>query len=157
MRNLFGNKKGTTLAELLLASMILAVAAGAGYSSLNNFNTVKLRVVGSQARTDITSSLIENIKANISKYQANFNYTQSRSEEDDTLISNSVLAKDNLPFAWSTHFVGGVDECPTCAGRFGFIIQPVAEQKYLYQVQIRVINEDLFPGHRDFYFITGVK
>ncbi|NCN42425.1 hypothetical protein GW916_14400 [bacterium] len=157
-KNKKNSKLGTTLVELLIAATILGVGLAAGAAGLQSFGQIKFKVVGTKAKNDISVSLIENIRSNISKYQAHFQHSGAKSSPgSEVTYTNLALAPENLPFAWSNNYMGGVDGCPECPGRYGYVIQPKDSFQHLYQVTIRITNPEIFEGFRDYIFVTGDK
>lgn len=151
------SRKGSTLPELMIASVILGLGLAAAAAGLKSFGDVKFKTVGASAKNDITASLIDNIRSNIAQYQMNFHSSNDTDPVLGSLVTDVVLDPEQLPFAWSNNFVGGADDCPDCPGRYGYIIQPLDSYKHLYKVTVRIINTDLFEGHKDYIFITGNK
>lgn len=149
------SKRGLTLVELLVAAAVLAIGLAAASSGLVSFLNLNNATKGAEKKSTITTGLIENIRSNISRYQVNFNH--SGSVDNGALVTERVLAVDKLGFVWSNSYYGDPAGCPSCTGRYDYVIQPMDGMPGLYKVTIRMTNPALFPGHQDYIFITGNK
>lgn len=112
----------------------------------------KSRTTGSIASSNITTSLIENIRSNVGRYQTNFNETGSQDVSIDT-----ILAEENLRYVWNNAYYGVPEGCPQCKGKYDYVIQPVSLQPDLMKITIRMVNPEVFEGIREYVFVTGVK
>lgn len=155
MARSFRRKKGVTLVEMLVAAAVLGIGLAAGMSGLNSLNQISIATKGAEKKSTITTGLIENIRSNISRYQINFNH--SGSTVNGAPLTEQILDEDNLGFVWSNSYYGDPAGCPSCTGRYDYVIQPLDGMPGLYKVTIRMINPAIFPGHKDYVFITGNK
>lgn len=150
-KSFVGNNKGQTIVEALvgfgLITMVGFTFVG-GMVSLRN--TTKQTVILSATDKQV-NDIAENIKSGVENYQVNFDSSKSTSE---------LLNPKNLPMAWDNGKVALRDECPTCAGTYGFVIQPNETYKGLYQVTLRVTHKSWIEkgeAYRDYSFVVSAK
>lgn len=145
------NQKGQTIVEALiglgLISMVGLTFVG-GMVSLRN--TTKNTLVMSSTDKQV-NDIAENIKSGVENYQVNFNSEKSVSE---------ILNPDSLPMAWDNGKVALRSECKTCAGTYGYVIQPYPEYRGLYKVTLRVTHKSWIEkgeAFKDYHFVVSAK
>lgn len=141
------NQKGVTLIEALISLALITVVVMSVTNSLRMadqfFSKAKLK----RDRDQIVSSTLQGVLQNISLYQKNYQLTDQARE--------ALLAESKLPFAWSENVFTTVDQCPTCPGRVGYIIEPLPNMGGLNQVTVRITNKNLFQGFQQYVFILS--
>jgi prepilin-type N-terminal cleavage/methylation domain-containing protein len=149
-------KSGFTFAEVLIAAAIIGITAAFATSSLQNINNARMTSLGIQGRHDIVSTIVENIRNNVGNYQMSFN-DSSATDSTGALMLDVLLSEDKLPFAWSNSVITTPAECPSCPGRYGYLIQPLSSFDGLFLVTVRLTNKDLFPGVKEYRFVTSTR
>ena len=139
-----------------MAAAFVGITAAFAASALQNVNRARMTSLGIQGRHDIISSIVENIRNNIGNYQMSFN-DSSAMDASGALMTDVLLAEDKLPFAWSNSVITTPAECPSCPGRYGYLIQPLSSFKGLFLVTVRLTNKDLFEGVKEYRFVTSTR
>lgn len=147
----FQNNKGQTIVEALVGLGLIAIV---GFSLTGGMvalrNSSKSAVVLSSTERQV-NDIAENIKAGVENYQINFNYNST----PDTLLD-----PDHLPMAWDSGIVAAAADCPNCAGKFGYVIQPLEQFRGLYQVTLRMTHKSWIANnepYRDYTFVVSAK
>ncbi|MBI1860814.1 MAG: prepilin-type N-terminal cleavage/methylation domain-containing protein [Deltaproteobacteria bacterium] len=149
------NQRGQSILEVLVAMGLLAIGVMA-FAFSSKLTTTGIRNVASvSARDRAVSTLILNIRSNPKLYQVT-NVPVGTLAPNGKLVSENLLS--NLPLAWSKNFVGPVDQCVSCAGRMGYVIQPVDTLPGMFQITVRVTSSDLYSGaRRDYQFLATLN
>ncbi|WP_374033230.1 hypothetical protein ACES2I_10430 [Bdellovibrio bacteriovorus] len=151
MRNVIRNQKGQTIVEAIvgfgLITMVGLTFVG-GMVSLRNTtkNTLLLSSTDKQV-----NDIAENIKSGVENYQINYDSDRSVSE---------LLNPDTLPMAWDNGKVALRKDCSTCAGTYGYVIQPYPEFRGLYKVTLRVTHKSWIEkgeAFKDYHFVVSAK
>nr|BFD67100.1 hypothetical protein HAGR004_21220 [Bdellovibrio sp. HAGR004] len=151
MTGMIQNNQGQTLVEALVGFGLIVIVGFAftgGMVSLRNTtrSTVELSSTDKQI-----NDIAENIKSGVENYQVNFDYKEGAS---------SALAPDTLPMAWDNGISVPKEECETCAGRYGFTIQPYENYRGLYKVTLRMTHtswKEKNEAFRDYIFVVSAK
>jgi len=147
----FKNSRGYTFIEVLIAMGLLTVVMFSlvgGLVSLKGTSRDSLVLSSSERQVD---DVAENIKSGIENYQINFNYKESK---------NTSLALESLPMAWDVGVLTTREECPTCAGSYGYVIQPMEQFRGLYLVTLRMTHKTWKAKgetYRDYAFVVSAK
>lgn len=150
---------GMTVAELLVAAAILGVATAGAVRGLQEITKSRNVNLGLTERHNIMNAIVDNIRSNSSAFQMGYTPVDlsAISSTGDNELVDDLLDPDNLNYAWSNSRIGTITECPECPGRYGYLIQPVALNRGLFLVTIRITNKELFEGFKQYQFITTVK
>lgn len=155
-------RSGFSVLETLVASLIIAVGFGAALT-VTNFVLEQTNAMETDAAEDKNvATLIDNVRSNLKIYQAI--YAHSQTMEGGVLLSDTMLAQTNLPYAWSANKFGLIStlssqELATMPGRVGFVIQPYDSSPGTYLVQMRVI-EDISQARaqtKNYRFLVGER
>lgn len=145
------NQKGYSFIEILLSMGLLSIVSFSfigGFISLKGTSRDSLVLSSSERQVD---DIAENIKAGIENYQVNFNYKDGKGR---------ALSLDNLPMAWDIGVLTTREECPDCAGTYGYLIQPMEQFRGLYQVTLRMTHKSWTARgerYRDYVFVVSAK
>ncbi|MEK2645688.1 hypothetical protein [Bdellovibrio sp. BCCA] len=145
------NNRGQTIVESLVGLGLIAIVGSAfigGMVSLRN--TSRSTVVMSSSEKQI-ADIAENIKSGVENYQVNFNYKTAAGE---------MLAPDSLPMAWDNGKVALREDCPDCAGTYGYVIQPYESYRGLYKVTLRMTHKMWAAKgepYKDYIFVVSAK
>lgn len=150
------HRAGFTFAEVMIAAALLGITAAFATASFQDINKSRMTSLGIQGRHDIVSTIVENIRNNVGNYQMSFNDT-SATDAAGALMVDVLLAEDKLPFAWSNSAITSVAECPSCPGRYGYLIQPLSAFEGLFLVTVRLTNKELFQGVKEYRFVTSAR
>ena len=142
--------------EVLVAAALVGITAAFAASALQNVNRARMLSLGLQGRHDIVSTIVENIRNNVGNYQMSFN-DSAVVDASGALMTDVLLAEDKLPFAWSNSVITTPAECPSCPGRYGYLIQPLSGFSGLFLVTVRLTNKDLFEGVKEYRFVTSTR
>lgn len=155
-QSLVNNQKGQTIVESLVGLGLISViglAFSGGMVALRN--ATKTSVVMSSTERQI-NDIAENIKAGVENYQVNYNFDTAGT----TTNLDKALDYQNLPMAWDNEITTSRDNCPKCAGTYGYIIQPLEAYRGLFQVTLRLTHKD-WAAHgekyRDYTFVVSAK
>lgn len=145
------NQRGFMMMEILLALGLISLVSFSfigGMVSLKGTSRESLILSASERQVD---DIAENIKAGIENYQVNFNYKDGRA---------TALTLEELPMAWDIGVLTTREDCPACAGSYGYIIQPLEKFRGLYQVTLRMTHaswEAKGEKYRDYIFVVSAK
>lgn len=145
------NNRGQTIIESLVGLGLLAIMGSAfigGMVSLRN--TSRGTAVMSSSEKQI-ADIAENIKSGVENYQVNFKYDVAAGE---------LLKPDSLPMAWDNGKIAPRDECPDCAGTYGYTIQPYESYRGLYKVTLRMTHKlwiEKGEAYKDYIFVVSAK
>jgi type II secretory pathway pseudopilin PulG len=151
MKKLSQNSQGYTFVEVLMAMVLLTIMTFSlvgGMVSLKGTSRDSLVLSASERQVD---DVAENIKSGIENYQINFNYREGK---------GIALSLDNLPMAWDIGVLTTREECPQCAGSYGYVIQPMEEFRGLYLVTLRMTHKTWKAKgeeYRDYAFVVSAK
>lgn len=151
MKKALKDTQGFTLLEVLLALGILVVVSFAfvgGLASLKGNSRESLLLSSSSRQVD---DVAENIKAGIENYQINFNYHDGKVK---------ALKLESLPMAWDIGILTTREQCPDCAGTYGYLIQPLEKFRGLYIVTLRMTHKmwkAKGETYRDYSFVVSAK
>ena len=152
------NEHGTTLIETMIGAslMMIGIMAMTGVMTgmSKSSSQAKLKIGDSKQ----VQSLAESIRKDIGSYQIDFEHpvTMSQSESNAAII-NKVLVPTKLAMAWDNNSIYPAHECPSCPGRYGFLIQPFQSSPGLYLVTVRRTHRDWKVSYKDFQFIVGTR
>lgn len=145
------NNQGQTIVEALVGLGLVTIVGFAfigGIVSLRNTTKASVNVSATERQVN---DIAENIKAGVENYQVNFNYEQG---------IEAALNPATLPMAWDSGVVADFKDCENCAGRFGYVIQPLEQFRGLYQVTLRMTHKTWASKgerFRDYTFVVSAK
>lgn len=150
------NREGMTLIELLMASAAFSILATAMLAGLSYIFRNQRRVREMTTEDRMVSSLIANIRANLSLYQTNFTPANSADANGKPYVDD--ILKD-LPIAFSDDVFLPAKECASCPGRMGFVLQPYSNMPNLYKLTMRITHTELYGKGvvREYNFIASFK
>lgn len=142
------DQRGFTMMEILVVSGLIVVVIFSLTTSLRMSQQFLGQVRGKRNRDRVVSSTLKNVVENIALFQKNFNMGDDWAE--------SLLDPKALPIPWDDNSVyNSLQECPTCPGRMGFVIQPVVGMPGLNRLRIRVTHSTLIQGYLDYVYILS--
>ena len=140
---------GFSLTEIMISLGILGIVVSVfSFAFYNYTRTSKLSQLKGSSDKQV-NDLVEMIRGSIENYQITFDSKLATKED--------LLDVKELPMAWDLNYYGRAVDCPTCQGRFGYLIQPNTDFPGLYVVTIRVTHADWPEKFRDFQFVTSAK
>ncbi|MFN8943275.1 MAG: PilW family protein [Pseudobdellovibrionaceae bacterium] len=147
------NQSGFTLVEILAAFSIFTIIVAAQTSLWFSAKKALLTVESKGQKDLMKNRFVQDVHSQVNGYQINFQ-TSVEAEAD--------LEFDRLSMAWNTNDVYLAEECPACAGRAGFIVQPFElpgnEVTYrgVYRMVLKIYHKDFFPeGVNQEFLFTG--
>ncbi|MDG0816354.1 type II secretion system protein [Bdellovibrio svalbardensis] len=150
------NQKGQTIIESLVGLGLIAIVGFAFTGGMVALRNTTKSAVNLSATERQINDIAENIKSGVENYQVNYNYDQMGSMKN----ANEALQVESLPMAWDNDKVLPREQCPNCAGSYGYIIQPLEIYRGLYQVTLRMTHKDwISKGEpfRDYTFVVSTK
>jgi prepilin-type N-terminal cleavage/methylation domain-containing protein len=152
-------RSGMTVTELLIAAVILGIATAGAVKGLEEINKSRNLNLGLTERHNIMNSIVDNIRSNASAFQMSYTPVDlsAISASGKNELVEQYLDPANLNYAWSNARIGTITECPECPGRYGYLIQPIALNRGLFLVTIRITNKELFEGFKQYQFLTTLK
>ncbi|MGZ3771289.1 MAG: hypothetical protein ACXVCP_14775 [Bdellovibrio sp.] len=143
------NRAGQSILETIIAAALISVVGLAFVGGIIAMRkTTKTTVILSSTEKQI-ADIAENIKSGVENYQVNFDYS------DDSLAE--VLDPDKLPMAWDNGVSVPRKDCDSCAGTFGYTIQPYESFRGLYKVTLRMTHKSWSEKYRDYIFVVSAK
>lgn len=145
------NQQGQTIVEAIIGFALITIVGLAfvgGMVSLRN--TTKGTVILSTTEKQV-SDIAENIKSGVENYQVNFS---------DDSSGEDPLDPSTLPMAWDSGVSVPKDDCATCAGTYGYVIQPYSNYRGLYKVTLRMTHKAWIENgenFRDYVFVVSAK
>lgn len=135
-----GNQKGMTLVEVLVAAAIVVIAFVGVTSFVLAVKGKTHSLLISRSSSIQTQRLVQMLMSDPKLFRVNFDPSESSTCE--------VLRTSELPLAWDSENIYAVDECPTCAGRIGYTIQPfpIPIFRGLYVVTFRIGHPEITKG-----------
>jgi prepilin-type N-terminal cleavage/methylation domain-containing protein len=144
------NKKGFTIVEVLVASVIGVITAGVVASYISYLARVNQEMKIRRIAGNVVHSISESIRFNLSLFQVSFNNSPEHEEE--------MLKPANLPLGISNSKVIQRADCAKygCQAYLGYIIIPSLLVRNLYEVKFLATSVDVEGKWKtDFtYFIT---
>ncbi len=141
------DQKGFTLVGVLIASVIICTIAF-GATELIRVNAALLAKTKQQREmARVIGNVLNHVIENLASLQRTFETSVSTRE--------ALLREDRLPFAWDQSSVVPAEQCPTCPGRMGYIIEPLPGRPSFSRLTIRITNAYLFQGYRDYVYILA--
>jgi len=128
-----------TLIEVAIAGIILGTVLSA-FMSLIHYLGKSARTVRIMAAEDrMVASLVTNIRGNLRNYQASFEPVAASGSDPAT-----EKALQSMPWAFSENDLVPATRCPTCPGRMGYVLQPLATMPGMFMVTMRIKHAELF-------------
>lgn len=145
-------KSGMTMIELLMASAVFGLIGSLLLMGLNTVFRAERRTRQRTAEDRMVLGILSNVQANLHLFPTSTNQVGSSGAQ--TEIEQMT---DKMPMAFSDSDFVSVDQCPTCPGRFGYVIQPMQGMNSLYLVTLRLKHRDLYGanGIKEYRFLTG--
>ncbi|MCM2277803.1 MAG: type II secretion system GspH family protein [Oligoflexia bacterium] len=142
---------GLTLIELMIsAGLIIIVALGVA-TSFTYARKSSVTVGAQRQSSDVGMGILQQTTDAFTKYQVNFNDTASMNDSGGVFPMNAPL-----PIAFSREIYSSAEECPSCPGRMGFVIQPLSGYRGMYRATIRIQNTDSTDkSQRDLNLVIG--
>ncbi len=134
------NNKGFSILEAMLGLAMLTLVGSFFISGMMGMRKVAKDSGTKNSLYKQINDVIENIRPNVRMYQ--INYGTSDEERD------RALAVDKLPMAWGNGTLSTAAVCPSCPGRYGFVIQAYPNLKGLYLVTVRMSHKDWAQGQQ---------
>ncbi len=143
---------GMTMVELLMASAVFGLVGSILLMGLSGIFRTERRTRQLTAEDRMVLGILGNVQANLHLFPTSANQVGSAGAE--TEIERMT---DTMPMAFSESEFVSVDQCPTCPGRFGYVIQPMQGMNTLYLVTLRLKHRDLYGanGIKEYRFLTG--
>ncbi|MCM2280918.1 MAG: prepilin-type N-terminal cleavage/methylation domain-containing protein [Bdellovibrionaceae bacterium] len=142
-------ERGHTLVEVIVALVVLLIVIAASTQGLTQLRGVFGSLVTSRVRSQEVNNVIENLRNNITLYQINFDSSPDARE--------ALLDPERLPLAWNNVGVFNVEECASCPGRLGYVIQPYPMLRGVYLVHVRLTHKSMGDTYQDHRFIVSTK
>jgi prepilin-type N-terminal cleavage/methylation domain-containing protein len=122
------NKKGFTIIEILVTSIIGVVTAGVIASYISYLSRLNHEMKIRRIAGNVVHSISESIRFNLSLFQVSFDTLESEDE---------MLKVANLPLGISNSTLIQRSECATkgCQAYLGYVISPSLFVRNLYQVR----------------------
>lgn len=128
--------KGIALVETIIAAAIIGVSAFFIINSSGLWNQRIKKIQVSGAEVAISDIIIQSALANGRSLQVD--YTEKSAKE----ILDDLMERKELPMAWTSQGrLLPAEQCPTCPGRYAFVVKPVPQYRGLYQVVIRMVMQ----------------
>lgn len=129
--------KGIALVETIVATCIIGISAYFIINSTGLWSQKMKTIQTSGAEATISDIIVQSALANGRTLQVDYS---SRSAKE---ILDDLTENKKLPMAWTTQGkLLPVEQCPTCPGRYGFVVKPVPQYRGLYQVVIRMVSAE---------------
>lgn len=142
------NAKGFSLVEAMVAIGLVSLVGFSLAVGIHQFRTLVAKSQVSQVVDRQINDIVENIRPNINLYQ--IDYSISETERLD------ALAIEKLPMAWDVGVMATAKSCPSCPGRYGYIIQPFSGLPGLYMLTVRMTHRS-WEAFRDYTFVVTAK
>lgn len=130
------NKKGFTIIEVLVTSVIGVVTAGVVASYISYLARLNQEMKIRRIAGNVVHSISESIRFNLSLFQVSFDNSVASEEE--------MLKVENLPLGISNSTVVQRSQCAKvgCQAYLGYVIIPSEFVRNLYQVRFRATSID---------------
>lgn len=144
-RNNIGNK-GFTLIETLVGIALLGIVMVLGSQGYDFIKKMSNTVSSLDTVDRRTNEIIENVRATLPQQVVSFN--------SDPVYIQNILSASSLTMAWSLRVDDTVSNCPTCPGRYGYIITPIKNESGLNLVTIVFTHKDWGTEPKKFEFVV---
>lgn len=155
------NNRGFTLIEALVGIGLLGIVMVVGTQGYEYVKRSQEKITTMNTTENRVSEIIQTVKANISQqiisFPASLATTTSTSLTDpEKVVADYIEDKlTSLPMAWSTYTDSTTAECPTCPGKYGYVITSVPGYGGLYNVTIRFTHTDWGTTPKTYSFVVS--
>lgn len=149
MKKFSSQERGFTLVENLMAILIGVIGLSAIISGVVMYGKVNKSIEVLDSTENNINQIAESIRANIGSFQINNQFSGANIDV--------LLDPKKLPMAWDTDITASAEDCPSCLGRFGFVIQPFEAYRGLYLVTLRVTYASWGSTYKDYEFVVSAK
>ena len=147
------NQKGFSLLEVIIA---LGILGAASTYMMTSYHSSQQGIMGLSDKTILNTviwDVVTGVDGNVGKYQTNFSSNEIFSQSSSASELNKIL-----PIAWDSSGTHSLEDCPKCKGRMGYIIKPLSGQRGLFELDIKVTHERIFPNsYRTYIFLVKGK
>ena len=130
------NKKGFTVLEILITSIIGVITAGVIASYISYLSRLNQEMKIRRIAGNVVHSISESIRFNLSLFQVSFDTLESEEE---------MLKLENLPLGISNSTLVQRSKCVEvgCQAYLGYVISPSLFVRNLYQVKFKARSTDV--------------
>ena len=147
---------GFSLIENLLAIAVVSVVSVGLMGGMIALQKMSTQTHLLTSREKQINDIADNIRVSLETYQINYANQISVTDGSNPDVKDLLdLAK--LPLAWDNGVSMTAEECTTCAGRYGFVVQPYQSFPGLYLVTMRMTHKTWTEPYRDYVFVVSVK
>lgn len=142
--------RGFTLIESLIGIALLTVLILMSITSIQQVKSLSQNVNLSEASDKQILQIIENVRSNMSSFKSTYEYYSEAS-------ANSLLTSDKLAMAWDSNTNTTVALCPTCKGRYGYVLQPYEQLRGLSILTLKISHQSWGSESKTYKFLVTVK
>lgn len=139
---------GFAIVENLVSLVIILMATAALMTAIVVYRKVARSVETQSSQEKQVLQIIENVRTSMENYQISFALGDAERDR--------LLAVSKLPMAWDAQIVTAKENCGSCPGRFGYVVQPFEGMRGLYLVTMRMTHKD-WHIPKDYEFVVSAK
>ncbi len=144
------SNRGFTILESLVGIGLLGILLSISISSVQQVKKISQSTNVSESSDKQILQIIENVRSSMNSFKATYDYY-------DEAKAESLLADDKLAMAWDTNTNTTVEKCPTCNGRYGYVLQPYEKFRGLFILTLKINHKNWAGGPKTYKFLVTAK
>lgn len=142
--------RGFTLIESLIGIGLLTILILMSITSIQQVKRLSQSVNTSESSDKQILQIIENVRSNMSSFKSTYDYYSEDS-------ANNLLTFDKLAMAWDDKTNTTVALCPTCKGRYGYVLQPYEQFRGLSILTLKISHQNWGSESKTYKFLVTAK
>lgn len=147
---MINSNRGFTIIESLVGISLLGILLSISISAVQQVRKISETVTTSEISDKQILQIIENVRSNMNSFKATYDYY-------DEISANMLLEDSKLAMAWDNNTDTTIDKCPTCRGRYGYVLQPYEKYRGLFILTLKVSHQNWQSGPKTYKFLVTAK
>lgn len=147
---MINSNRGFTIIESLVGMSLLGILLAISITSVQQVRKISETVTTSESSDKQILQIIENVRSNMNSFKATYDYY-------DEAIADGLLEDNKLAMAWDGNIDTTKDQCPTCRGRYGYVLQPYEKYRGLFILTLKINHQTWPGGPKTYKFLVTAK